>query len=428
LTLDSRITDQVKRIVDSPAFKSWLSLQKKREAGGLILINNSFVFHDVKTHKASDFVALRLNRKREVSLRPLIASGSKQVGDFKYFSPRGPQLPTRNLHAAVTEEIKQLGEVLFVLIGGIGKTTPLTKPIEHKDFDDIVWDPAKGQSVAVNGRRIEVGQVADEQSIWVGIEAYYNNAHLSTPKGLQEAVSSTVDQLQEDAVADLPIPEVGETPGHGITDQIVKALNEQLIEYDVALNVLLTGAADVGTSNELLRLAYNFTSDAISYLRLIVSVCDLKPIVFWGTLSSHFALSEAFRQLPWTRSRTKVSMNNYIGTISDARNRAFHNAFPFRTSLNIPLSGVALSGATITIFSEHRLKERNTLSYPDKPLVDLLLGFTRARERHLTTDYWQRNRQVMKATIALFEDTSGFIKQLQLGRPKRSRKSAASQP
>ena len=66
--------------------------------------------------------------------------------------------------------------------------------------------------------------------------------------------------------------------------------------------------------NEVLRLPYNFAGDAKTFIELIVSICDLKPVVLWGTIGSHFALSEAFRALPWMRSRNKASLKKYVDT------------------------------------------------------------------------------------------------------------------
>lgn len=164
--------------------------------------------------------------------------------------------------------------------------------------------------------------------------------------------------------------------------------------------------------NEILRIAYNFASDATTYLNLIVSICDLKPIVLWGTIAEHIALSEAFKQLPWTRSRNKPSMKNYTLTISDARNSAFHNLFPFRKSLQLTLPQSALQNAELRIFSEHGKKKDNRLSFQDRELIDLLTEFTRARERRVASRFWQQNLAVMDATIALFSATNSFLKTL----------------
>jgi hypothetical protein len=145
---------------------------------------------------------------------------------------------------------------------------------------------------------------------------------------------------------------------------------------------------------------------------LIVSICDLKPIVLWGTIAEHFTLSEAFRTLPWTRSRNKPSMKNYFSTVADARNSAFHHLFPFRKSLDVILPEKALRDVSLRFFSEHSRRKENRLDYQDKQLADVLLEFTRARDRRAPAQFWYKNLEVMDATIQLFVSTCDFLKTL----------------
>lgn len=162
-------------------------------------------------------------------------------------------------------------------------------------------------------------------------------------------------------------------------------------------------------SNDILWIAYNFASDAITFIRLIVSICDLKPVVLWGTMEKHFALAEALRNLPWHRHRNKPVLSNYCTTIADARNSAFHNLFSFRKSLDVALPEDSLQEAKMRIFSEHTKKRQNVLLYQDKEFVDLLFEFTRARERQVSLQFWERNLSVMDVTVELCDATSDFL-------------------
>jgi hypothetical protein len=144
------------------------------------------------------------------------------------------------------------------------------------------------------------------------------------------------------------------------------------------------GSGSGSALNDVLRIGYNFASDATGYLRLIVSVCDLKPIVLWGTISEQ--------------------------SIADARNNAFHNLFPFQKSLRVPLPEAALGEPQLQIFSEHAKKSNNPLTYKDKELVDVLMDFSRAREQSLSITFWEKDLDVMNATISLFQRTNEFIR------------------
>ena len=409
--LDATIADETTRLVGHASFETWKRDQPLKP-GGLVVVNNSFVFRDVDTNKADDYLALTVAETGELTFPPLLASGLRFNLDFKYLPPTSRLPATRPLNVAVADGIKNLGELLFILIGEIDDSTVLSETVNHADFDEIVWEPSLGQTVRVEGRRLEVGQVHDEDAVWHYVQNHYDGSGQAVPDGLREAVGVALDRLQQAAVADLTIPGARQSLGDGITDQIVAVLKEQMSEYEKALSRLAASPTDTAAENEILRLAYSFASDATGYLRLIVSVCDLKPLVLWGTVSHHLALSEAFRKLPWTRSRNKPSMKNYVDTISDARNSAFHNLFPFRKSLNVALTSEALAGAGLVIFSEHGRKKDNVLSYRDKALVDVLTGFTRARERRVTTRFWQQNYEVMAEAVGLFEATSRFVKQI----------------
>lgn len=256
-----------------------------------------------------------------------------------------------------------------------------------------------------------VKETHDEETLWQAVAQHFKDKNQEIPGGLREAFGVTLDKLQDEGVAELQIPSLGSSLQRGISDAIIEVLTQQRSEYAAALARLdKKGDSDAGALNEILRIAYNFSSDATGYLNLVVSICDLKPIVLWGTIAEHYALSEAFRLLPWTRSRNKPSLKNYGLTISDARNSAFHNLFPFKKALNVNLPSAALRGAELRLFSEHAKKKDNQLSYHDKPLVDVLVEFTRARERQVSKHFWQQNLQVMDSTIALFLATNEFIK------------------
>src|SRR6185436_565755 len=230
---------------------------------------------------------------------------------------------------------------------------------------------------------------------------------------LRDAFGEALDRLQSQAVAELKLPDRNVPKDGGMTNAIVEVLREHRNTYSDAL-ARCDGdpEKDAEAFNEVLRIAYNFATDAITYLRLIIKVCDLKPIILWGTIAEHFELSEAFKQLPWTRAQTKASLDSYIATIGDARNSAFHHLFPFQKTLRISVPAAAFREAELRIFSEHARKRENQLNYQDKELVGVLLEFTRARERKVAPGFWRKNLDVMDCTIRLFGATDNFLRLL----------------
>jgi hypothetical protein len=132
----------------------------------------------------------------------------------------------------------------------------------------------------------------------------------------------------------------------------------------------------------------------------------------WGTLCEQVELDAAFAKLPWSAARGKPSLKTYSQAVADARNSAFHNLFPFDKSLRYDLPVGALQDAALILFPQYGSKNEEQLTFRDKELVDVLLEFTRARERRLPPEFWRRNLDVMDATISLFDATSAFLHEL----------------
>ena len=402
------IRQSVGRLLGHPGFQQWLPTETP-EAGDYIIVNNSFVFRDVKTKKSDYYVCLVVDSSENICPDPKIATGVRLNSDIKRFSGRSKNLPALiELEQAVATQRAGIGQIVFLLIGEI-RDVALTESVEPFAFT-IKWDTSSSQQVLISGNEIIVSEIYDEEAIWLAIEQYFQSSGQDVPAGLREAIGAALDRLQNNAVAEVVIPPLGTSPSREeITDAIVKVLKDQRDQYEQVLNQYLSGR-NASEFNEILRISYNFASDATTYIRLIVSICDLKPIVLWGTIAEHYALSEAFRSLPWTRSRNKPSLANYERTIADARNSAFHHLFPFRKTLRVPLPDTALAGAELYIFSEHPRKKENRLRYRDEQLIEVLTEFTRAREHRPSDRFWEQNLQVMDATIELFRRTSDFLK------------------
>jgi hypothetical protein len=404
------IQDDVARLVSQQVFRDWVAAAEL-VPGDYVLINDSFVYRNVSTNKSGSCLVLKAGENGALDSSPSVVREARFNLDFKHLGPKAPKPPLVPLEDGILEELIDLGQILFILIGAVDDSTVLTETVSHADFDSIQWDPRATEAVRVEGRNITVRETHDEEPLAEAIRAYYESTDTELPSGLLTALGIALDQLQDRAEASLLLPPVGSEIRTGITDSILEVLREQRQQYAIALEQNSTGEPD-NHLNEILRIAYNFASDATTYLTLIVSICDLKPIVLWATIAEHVALSEAFKALPWSRSRNKASLKNYTGTIGDARNSAFHNLFPFRKSLHLDLPESALHNAELTIFSEHGKKSENRLSFQDRELIDVLIGFTRARDRQVPPRFWQKNLAVMDATIELFSETNRFLKAL----------------
>lgn len=379
------------------------------EEGDLLVINNSFVFRKVSTVKSQCYLCSRCNDKSDLSI-PEILSEFRMNLDFKSCSSKSKNLILKSLEESAKEQIKELGTIVFVLISEIDDSEVIDQKSNHATLQLIRWNPKQQELVQFQDQCMIIRDIDDIQSIWQSAIAHYSVQDPASQESLKIALESSIEELEKKAVANLKLPEKSTLPATCLTDSIVTVLKDQLGKYSTAVLAYDNGNGHESSLNDILRIAYSFASDSLNFLQLIVSICDLKPIVLWGTIAQHIGLSAALKDLPWFRTNLKPSAESYRSIIADARNRAFHNLFPFRKSLQVSLPDLALRKASLHLFSEYRNKKLNRLEFQDKELVDVLIEFTRARERILPPDFWSRNEKVMTAIIDLFQHTSDFLK------------------
>lgn len=379
--------------------------------GDLLLINNSFIFREktsIKTNKSDQYLAIQIMEDGTFSEIPIVISGLKINSDWKRF----PQSVIEDMHElrienAIENELSQLGRLVYILIGSIDDSVILKENISSSHFSELTWDPNNRSPVTIRGDSVIVKDAMDEEYIWQEVKEYHELNKLEIPEELRDSLAIALEKLKSKAVANLVLP-LEDRPIQGsMIDSIITVLQEQRDEYEEALTK--AQRRNLAT-NDVLRIAYNFASDALIFIRIMISICDLKPLVYWGTLNEHYVLAKSLKNLPWHTQQTKPSLQNYRKTIADARNSAFHNLFPFRKSLQINLPDATLQDTVLQIFSEHGRKRDNQLIYQDKELVDLLFEFTRARERKVSLSFWRRNLSVMDATIDLCKSTGDYLK------------------
>lgn len=379
----------------------------------LIIINNSFIYREkasIKTTKNEYYLSVPVIEGELACHSPIVISGLMINSDWKKIPGSArEELNEIPLAQAVESELSKLGRLLFILIGKVDDTLVLEENMSSRHFSKIVWNPQLDSQVDVHGDSISIRDAMDEQAVWESLENELQSTNEDLLNDLREPLAIAMEKLKDEAIAMLILPQPGEAPDNSMIDSIITVLKEQHREYNDAIEKVNNGGE---VPNEVLRIAYNFASDALIFIRLMVSICDLKPLVLWGTITEHYFLAYTLKDLPWQTKRTKPSLRNYRRTIADARNSAFHNLFPFRKSLRIDLPDASLRNAALQIFSEHGKKSDNELLYQDKELVDLLFEFTRARERFVPLNFWRKNIKVMEATIDLCERTAYHLKAL----------------
>lgn len=186
-------------------------------------------------------------------------------------------------------------------------------------------------------------------------------------------------------------------PAETVLGQIVGSLGNQAGEYKTALAELQSKPEDRRSLNEVLRIAYNFSTDVLPLVYLFTSICDLKPLVFWCTVQEQWALSQAFASLPWAALARKESLEEYKSVIAQARSYAFHHILPFDSTVEADLSKLNVLTQSIRLFAPDGQREGRGIFLQDQELVDVLKEFSRAKERPVSTGFWWANMKMIDA-------------------------------
>ncbi|HLV89422.1 MAG TPA: hypothetical protein VKV39_20735 [Candidatus Sulfotelmatobacter sp.] len=392
-------------------FFKWLKEEKIGE--GLVLLNNSFIFRQkLKTVKSDLYLGIPVRTSSHLGVsNVVVARGIAFNSDFKFVDLKGmKKLDVQELEPAIDQQLSRLGSIVMVLIGEVLDNVLTKAEIGHSLFSQVVLDPATKTALTINGNTIQISSMSDEEEIWNELEKAHGT---QLPADLAQPLAAALDDVRKNHYAVLRLP--GEsTIARPLLDSFVDALRHNLTRYKQAWNKC-KGNPEVDPTefNDVLRIAYNFATDAVLVIRLLVSICDLKPIVRWCTLDEWFRLTESFRNLPWSKVKEKHSLDAYQATISSARNKIFHRLLPVDNTLRVELEGTKLGRITLRLFPEYTARNsEETFDYEDRALVELLTDFTRVSEKSVAPQFWQRNVAVMEATIQLLSRTSLALKLL----------------
>jgi hypothetical protein len=407
-----QIENAVQALTKRPDFEAWIK-GEKIAGDGLVLINNSFIYRqNLKTNKSPYYLAVPVAPGGTLDTKSLkVAEGLHINNDLRFVKTGGKApLVVEELAPSIDRELGKLGAIVMVLIGEVDNSVKTSEAIPHSLFSQIVLDPASTTLLSAHEQVITIQSVADDEALWAQLEKAHGAA---LPDDFAQPFATAIENVRKRHYAILKLP--GRTPPESpLLDSFVAAFQDTVRQYEKSLKAS-RGLPTPRTSdfNDLLRIAYNFASDAVHIIRLLVSLCDLKPIIRWCTIDEWFRLADAFRSLPWSKLKQKPSLDAYQQTINAARNRAFHRLLPVDNTLRVDLEGKTLGIVTLHLFPEYLARRtEETIEYEDKALVEILTDFTRVGERSVSPQFWTRNLAVMKSTTDLLTATSSALKLL----------------
>lgn len=410
-----KINQEISQIVLSPTFQAWKT-KENVTPNDKVVLNNSFIYREVSTKKSLKYLSFDFDANGNLNGIWILEGIEKNDSDFKKFSPQliaSKGYTLTPLQDQVTQELSKLGKLIFILIGKIDDSLTFEEDLSGVScINKVILNPNEQIYNITNGI-LSLPDTVDEDAIWQFVcSNFTNDATFESEKDkLREVLGKALDDIEKQAYCKLEFPDKNNIGPDTIIDSLLQVLDEQIVEYKAALASCNGDARNDKTSfNEILRISYNFSTDATNFIKLIVSVCDLKPLVLWGTVGKQFSLSDAFKDLPWTRAKNKPSLKNYIDMIGNARNSTFHKFFPFRRTMDMKLPDDTFAEFNLRIFSEFTNKKNNKLNYTDKDLVEVLTEFTRTNEHRLSPSFWHKNVIVMEKTVEVFKQTGEFLK------------------
>lgn len=399
------VKNQVNLLWKHPSFINWRKNQKL-EPEDLIVINNSFLLrNDKTTSKNERYIGLKIKNDQTYEIM-IVKWRTKIKIDFKKISNKSNESYNLiNIDGEINEQFDELGKIVFILVGKKIQEEVIERKINHNPLKKITWDSSINKPFILDEANISIKDPYSNEflpSLYQFLAE--NGIDSANNKALFDEIEIRIKDLKKQARTIIEIPENNDFEDETLLSHLYKYIDSELkiyeeIKADINLNI-----------NEILRISYNFLGDGIRLLKLIGSICDLKPLILWGTIYYHFLQNQKLMDIPSLVPGRKVDLKKYEQMIRGARNNRFHQMTDFKRTLQIELPEDAIKSTTLTIFSDFSDKGGNKLTYKDKEIVDVLTEFYRVEEIILPDDFWEKNYEVMKATNDIFKATSKILR------------------
>lgn len=412
-----QILASVRSHTSSTGFRTWLSKESFAD-DDLIILNNSFIEREWLPSKKKNpqylcFEYGELGRLTSSTLR-VCRPGNFNVA-FKRYSGRSTNLPVAiPLVTAVEDNLAGVGSLVFLLIGHLDDTVASEVELRDGPLSTLRFVPTNKELLVVGEDAIEVNSLHDPEAIWSALgdelrKVGHGADQISS--GFGDKFMAGLKQLRGEmhSVVKLPRGMIARG-GDSLIRRMVTSLEGEVTKYDAALQKCGGDPArDPQAFADVLRIAYNFASDCDKLIGLIVSICDVKPLLLWATIAQHSRLAQSIQELPWATG-SKASLKQYKDMVGGARNHAFHDLIRLDRSVHVEVSSVTLKARRLRLFAPYtssRSAAGNTLEYEDQELIDILTRFTHAPETVISAEFWRKNSNVMhglRDLVAAIED------------------------
>jgi hypothetical protein len=381
-----------------------------RNTNARLVINGSFLYRDksVKTTQSSRRLLTSLVAAgKRVRTENVWIIDNETVRTHYKIIPRQDTAGLITLASGVAQELAGIGDLLFILVGTVKGLRPQMQQVNSLNVKELRLVPllADGEVQRTGNGIYSLRKILPIEELFERI-----NDDLEAQGRVLSAEDRRVIGTAYDAMLDCATTEVTVPTGEvrhrteTVLGKIVASLQDQAAQYGTALSSLAHAPDDSRALNEVLRIAYNFSADVLPLISLFVSICDLKPLVFWCTVKEQWALHRAFASLPWAALGRKEKLEEYKSIVSQARSHAFHHVLPFDSTVEVDLSTLDVRAETIRLFVPFGQKQGRGVHLKDQKLADVLAEFSRAKERPVSHVFWEANLAVIQAACKLAEE------------------------
>lgn len=414
MTLPTKIKNQIiaelNSITTETSFTNWLNDETipPTFTNPLILVNNSFFFREkIKSNKSEKYLAFKVNKtnKRFDTSKCYVVQGLKKLATFKIIDKNDNRITAESISSVISTELSDLGELVFTLIGEIQDVYTFSEEVKTTDIKKITLNPNHHQDFEFVGTEVIVKKSQDRNFVITEVKNHLTANGKNIPEEIEKTIDKTLTEIEKKAYCDLTVPTSINPSTDYFLDLIVNIIDGHINNYRTHLPNISTNPQSY---NEVLRVSYNFVSDVNKLMELLINVCDIKPLISWMTISKYFKIENSFQNLPKGFSNKKPDIKEYESIVKNARNKTFHQLFPFSKSLEFNIT--RLNDIKLRMFSDYGNKKQNQLTFQDKELADLLLGFTRVVEQNVSDEFWRKNLDVMIAINEMIKAVSKSLK------------------
>jgi hypothetical protein len=408
--IDEIINRIVKNINDYKNNYIKPKLGSKLKDEKFFVLNNSYFSRgkskDIPTYKSDKYLGFYMKDNITGDDCFVVEIMNPLSRDFKEYDNKPEN--TKQLKEEVEEEIKNLGEIVFLLVSEYSEGSSLSKKIENKYFKKITFNPLVTKALEICDDEIIINQLdnCNEEKLLNGIKTKIEseNKGKEFSKDLEKKIIKAINEIKKESCYFINISDKTKKGSKCILDEILSSIRKNSEDYNNSINK---------DFNNVLRIAYIFSYDVINLIKFLISVGDLKPLINWETFLTKYKFYESMMQLPGVLKQNKVEIKKYIDIISKSRNKKFHRIFPFERKFKVKLSNNAIKEPVIIFFERYNNnKEHDILEYKDKQLIKLLQKFNITEEETVQKDFWEKNSEVIENSIIYISEFCDVLKEL----------------